>query len=269
MKYSHAYLPGVLCALLPSRYATRPRSVQRFGVLIELEFLSPRTRKQTHRQAADREFCLVETEEGPHVFVVRASEETTHFEFYDLPEPEGVLERAEIEPEPRVPVASTSLPFACHQIILPQPGTRVSVLAGAGNSTSVLLCAARSAKRSELMAYRVSLHRRDVRLSLLGGQMLPEYHDVLDCVLGERGVRGVVSIAGPRAGAPVELALLTCQDKHFKVEMLKEPEFGVHRPVRLAFDEIRGTIIFLDDEGDMHVVLFDSELFASSCMPIR
>ena len=119
------------------------------------------------------------------------------------------------------------------------------------------------------MAYRVSFHRRNVRLSFLGGQMLPEYHDVLECVLGERGVRGVASISGPRTGTPVELALLTCRDDHFKVQMLKEPVFEAHRPMRLAFDEIRGTIVFLDGEGNVHVVPFDSKLLASDCIPIR
>lgn len=235
--------------------------VWRWGLDEEQPRLPPRCAMRTAPfKAADCEFCLVETKEGSHVFIVRASEETTHFEFYDLLEPEDVPGRAESEPEPRMPVASASLPCVCHQITLPQSGTGASAIADAGNSTSVLLCAARSPKRSELLAYRVSLHRRNVRLSLLGGHMLPEYGDVLDCVLGARGMRGIASIAGPRTGTPVELALLTCRDDHFQVRMLKEPIFEAHRPMRLGFDEIQGTIVFLDDEGNMHVIPFDSEL---------
>jgi hypothetical protein len=181
--------------------------------------------------------------------VVRASENATHFGFYHLPGDEADL--GQIEPEAQIPAAGVSLPFESHQITLPQPGVQV-------DSISVLLCVARSTKSSELMVYRVSLDRHNAHLSLLGGTILPEQFDVIDCVLGERGVRGVASIAAPRRDSRATLFLLTCTDT-VRLCTLQHPVLDSHRPTRLAFDEVRGTVVFLDDEGDIHVVLFDTD----------
>ncbi|KAG9098462.1 hypothetical protein FS749_003748 [Ceratobasidium sp. UAMH 11750] len=231
-------------------------SVWRWGPDEEHTRHSPRQIMQTVPfEAKDCEFRLVEFIRGPHVLVVRASENATHFEFYDLPgddEPEPAL----IEPEAQIPVAGASLPLECHQITLPQPG---GTGAGHVDAINVLICAARSPRNSELMAYRILFDGCNARLSFLGGSRLPEHFDVIDCVLGERGMRGVASIAAPRRDGRIALALLTCGER-LELCMLEHPMLDSPRPMRLAFDEVRATVVFLDFEGNMHAVLFDSDL---------
>ncbi|KAG8768955.1 hypothetical protein FRC12_005245 [Ceratobasidium sp. 428] len=251
MKSTQAVRPGRLCEQLPSRYGCATTFRHRVGVLIELAL--PSLPHGCGKQAKDCEFRLVEAIGGPHVLVVRASEDATHFEFYDLPgdAPEPAL----IEPEAQIPVAGASLPCECHQITLPQPGSNT----GADNTITVIICVATSARNSELQAYRILFDGHNARLSLSGRSRLAEYFDVIDCVLGERGARGVASIAAPRRDTRVTLALLTCGET-FQLRMLEHPALGLYRPMRLAFDELRGTIVFLDSIDDLCVVLFDSDL---------
>ncbi|QRV94156.1 F-box protein [Ceratobasidium sp. AG-Ba] len=233
-----------------------PRSCHRVGVLIEPVFSYSRGRDDQIGQAKDCEFCVAEYIGGPHVLVVRASENATHFEFYDFPAGDDIPEPALIEPEPRMPIVGLSIPLECHHITLPQSSWTG---AGAVHAITVLLCTARSMRHTELLAYRVAFDGRSASLSFMGGNSLPEYADLIDCVLGERGVRGVASIAAPRRDTRVTLALLTC-DGTFRSSMLEHPIFDLHQPMRLAFDEIRATVAFLDSESDVHIVLFDSDL---------
>ncbi|KAG8747166.1 hypothetical protein FRC10_002215 [Ceratobasidium sp. 414] len=255
--------PAVLIAQLKGDFrrdlAHEPRlvflSVWRWGPDEEHTRHSPwQIMRTAPFEAKDCEFRVVESIRGPHVLVVRAGENATHFEFYDLP---GIDEEpAPIEPEPQIPVAGASLPLECHQITLPQSG---STGAGHADAITALICVARSPRNSELMAYRILFDGRTARLSFLGGSRLPEYFDVVDCVLGERGVRGVASIAAPRRDTRVTLALLTC-DNTLTLRTLEHPMLDSRRPMRLAFDELRATVVFLDFEGDMHTVLFDPDL---------
>ncbi|CEL60986.1 hypothetical protein RSOLAG1IB_04225 [Rhizoctonia solani AG-1 IB] len=115
-------------------------------------------------EASDCAFRIVQSRGSPHVFVVRANKGTTHFEFYDLQR--HISHSGQIEPEAQVPVAHESLPWPCHQITLPHPSD-IPLAGNLGDSSpiSVVLCAARSPRRSELLGYRVCLHR-DRELSI-------------------------------------------------------------------------------------------------------
>lgn len=214
----------------------------------------------TKLQASDYAFRLVETKEGPHVLVVRASKDATHFEFYDLPEHMANL--GQIEPEPQIPIASESLAWVSHQITLSQPDDTSPSAPGYDSPISVVVCAARSPRLSELLGYRVSLDRdrRIVLLSSMGGHMLPEYGDVLRCVVGERGVRGAAIISDPRRSSNTGLVLLTMSDDSFQLRNLEYPQLKALLPAALAINETHGTLAILGDTRSMHILLFDSYL---------
>ncbi|KAH7339531.1 hypothetical protein B0J17DRAFT_655571 [Rhizoctonia solani] len=216
--------------------------------------------RTAHFEANDCAFRVVETKEGPHVFVVRANKGATHFEFYDIRHKSNL---GQIEPEAQIPVACESLPWSCHQITLPQPRD-ISPARNLeyDNPISVILCAARSPRLSEVLGYRVHLHRgRDlVSLSLLGGYTLPEYSDVIRCVLGPQGVRGCVLVSDPRAYSRTELMILALDHSGFRLLDTEYSKSKVFTPADVTIDEVHGTIAILGDAHDLHILLFDSYL---------
>jgi hypothetical protein len=202
------------------------------GVLIELVFSSAMTKQQ----ANDCAFRLILTKEGPHVLVVRATKDATHFEFYDLPK--HMTNPDQIEPEPQIPIACESIARMCHQITLPQPGD--ALVTGApecDGPISVVLCAARSARLSELLTYRVCLDRDR-----------------------ELAVRGAAIISDPREYAKTELVLLTLGDAGLELRSLAHPTGKATLPIAVAVDELHGTLAILGDAHSMHILFFDSDL---------
>lgn len=238
----------------------RPRSIQRFGGSDRNGLLNTGIDKQ---QANDCVFRLVETKEGPHVLVVRASKHATHFEFYDLPK--HMTNPDQIEPEPQIPIACESIPWVCHQITLPQSGDAPATDAPeCDGRISVVLCIARSPRLSEILSYRVSLEgqnrRLAVRLSFLGGSTLAEFSDVTRCVLGERGVRGVAIISDPRSLSKTELALLTLGNDGLAMRRFSQPAGEDSIPAAVAIDELCGTLAILGSDHEMHIHIFDPEV---------
>ncbi|KEP55424.1 F-box protein [Rhizoctonia solani 123E] len=218
------------------------------------------TMRTIHFEANDCAIRIVETKEGPHVFVVRANKGATYFEFYDLRHKSNF---GQIEPEAQIPVACESLPWSCHQITLPRPrDIPATGNTGYDNPISVVLCAARSPRHSELLAYRVRLHRSRelVSLSFLGGYTLPEYNDVTRCVLGPQGVRGVALVSDPRKYSRTKLMILALDQEEFRLIKMEHSKHNIFTPVDVTIDEVHGTIAILGDVNDLHILLFDSHL---------
>ncbi|KAJ1304488.1 hypothetical protein OPQ81_005634 [Rhizoctonia solani] len=221
------------------------------------------TMRTVHFEANDCALRIVEIKEGPHVFVVRANKGATYFEFYDLQR--HMSNSGWIEPEAQIPVACESLPWSCHQITLPQPRD----MATTGNleddnPVSVVLCAARSPRLSELLGYRVRLHRDQglVSLSFLGGYTLPEYSGVIRCVLGPQGIRGAVLVSDPRRPR-TELMILALSHSGFR---LLETEYSKREhstPADVTIDEVHGTVAVLGDADDLHILFFDRYMISA------
>ncbi|KAF8757311.1 hypothetical protein RHS01_03933 [Rhizoctonia solani] len=232
----------------PDHHSSSFLDVWSWGPSEEQAYQPPEhTMRTVHFEANDCAFRVVQIREGPHVFVARANKDATYFEFYDL---QGHMSHSgQIEPKAQIPVAHESLPWPCHQITLPHP--RVVPPTGNldyDNPISVVLCAARSPRLSELLGYRVCLHRdRElVSLSFLGGYILPEYHDVFRCVVGPLGVRGAVLVSDPRANPRSQLMILTLDGNEYKQLNTGCLVSELLLPMDLSIDELHGTVTVLD-----------------------
>ncbi|KAF8706153.1 hypothetical protein RHS03_05066, partial [Rhizoctonia solani] len=246
----------------PDHHSSSFLDVWSWGPSEEQAYQPPEhTMRTVHFEANDCAFRVVQIREGPHVFVARANKDATYFEFYDL---QGHMSHSgQIEPKAQIPVARESLPWPCHQITLPHP--RVVPPTGNldyDNPISVVLCAARSPRLSELLGYRVCLHRdRElVSLSFLGGYILPEYHDVFRCVVGPLGVRGAVLVSDPRANPRSQLMILTLDGNEYKQLNTGCLVSELLLPMDLSIDELHGTVTVLDGTQNLHVFLFDRYL---------